>query len=232
MLSAEEAVEKWTESLVKELQQLPQQPVKAKGSDAAKKQVAQERVWGLKVDKKLGDGTVPGIQPATSAAVLGIDAVAPTGSKPIAEAPAVAAEVSIVVDMPGDIGHPPAKMPAALVVKGEEAAEATQPQATHQPTAEMESAGFGKLQQDSQAARSPKAGAPCSQATAGLEQTVEAKESGACHIDAFLEEAACFAASQLATSRADSSKDTANTKAAPMSTIRIPKEWLSRMQGK
>ena len=51
MLSAEEAVEKWTESLVKQLQALPQQPAVKK---AVKKSAGQKKTWGLEITKKLG----------------------------------------------------------------------------------------------------------------------------------------------------------------------------------
>ena len=54
MLSAEEAIEKWTEPLVKELQSLPQQTSSTKAT-AVKPTSAKDRVWGIKVPKKLGD---------------------------------------------------------------------------------------------------------------------------------------------------------------------------------
>lgn len=57
MLSAEKAVDKWTESLVKELQALPQQ---APGKALSKKQQAtQERTWGLQISQKLGTQNRP-----------------------------------------------------------------------------------------------------------------------------------------------------------------------------
>ena len=66
MLSAEEAVEKWTEPLVKELQALPQvagttttKVIQPKGTG--------ERVWGLKVPEKLGSNAKQA--PAQEAAI-------------------------------------------------------------------------------------------------------------------------------------------------------------------
>lgn len=64
MMSAEEAVEKWTETLVKELQLLPQQgPAKAA---SAKQQAARDRTWGLKLSKKLEVGDVTALMPKTA----------------------------------------------------------------------------------------------------------------------------------------------------------------------
>ena len=54
MLSAEEVIEKWTEALVKELQSLPQQKHPTKSTILQPKSGG-EKVWGLKVPKKLGD---------------------------------------------------------------------------------------------------------------------------------------------------------------------------------
>ena len=55
MLSAEEAIEKWTEALVKELQTLPQQTATTTRTTVAQRKSGGEKVWGLKVLKKLGD---------------------------------------------------------------------------------------------------------------------------------------------------------------------------------
>ena len=66
MLSAEEAVEKWTEPLVKELQALPQ----VAGTTTTKviqPKGAGERVWGLKVPEKLGSNAKQA--PAQEAAI-------------------------------------------------------------------------------------------------------------------------------------------------------------------